>query len=129
VSFFFEDMASLYRQADLAVARAGAGTLAELAVMELPAILVPFPHAADDHQTANALGYIRTGGAIVLKEREMTPQGLAGIFNRYRKASELLVLMRQSLRKQKGEGDPAEAIAKDILNLTGFAPKTVPAEE
>ncbi len=51
---FFSDMPSLMEQADLVICRAGAGTLSELAVKAVPAILIPYPFAADDHQTVNA---------------------------------------------------------------------------
>jgi UDP-N-acetylglucosamine--N-acetylmuramyl-(pentapeptide) pyrophosphoryl-undecaprenol N-acetylglucosamine transferase len=64
-------MAAAYSAADLAVTRAGAGTLAELATCRTPAILVPLPHAADDHQTANALQAAAGGAAILLPEREL----------------------------------------------------------
>ncbi len=65
---FFRDMAAIYRQADLVVSRAGATTLAELAVMGLPAVLIPYPHAADNHQESNARYYVEGGGAILLRE-------------------------------------------------------------
>ncbi len=65
---FFRDMASLYLQADLVVSRAGATTLAELAVMGLPALLVPYPHAADNHQERNGRWYAEGGGAVLLQE-------------------------------------------------------------
>jgi UDP-N-acetylglucosamine--N-acetylmuramyl-(pentapeptide) pyrophosphoryl-undecaprenol N-acetylglucosamine transferase len=68
---FCHQMAAAYSAADLAVTRAGAGTLAELATCRTPAILVPLPHAADDHQTANALQAAAGGAAILLPEREL----------------------------------------------------------
>ncbi|PIE56028.1 MAG: undecaprenyldiphospho-muramoylpentapeptide beta-N-acetylglucosaminyltransferase [Desulfobulbus propionicus] len=73
---FFTDMAGCYQQVDLVVSRAGATTLAELAVMGLPAVLIPYPHAADDHQTGNARHYAAKGGALVLEEDELTGQQL-----------------------------------------------------
>ena len=68
---FCHQMAAAYSAADLAVTRAGAGTLAELATCRTAAILVPLPHAADDHQTANALQAAESGAAILLPEREL----------------------------------------------------------
>ncbi len=65
---FFRDMAAIYQQADLVVSRAGATTLAELAVMGLPALLIPYPHAADNHQERNARFYVEGGGAVLLRE-------------------------------------------------------------
>lgn len=68
---FCHQMAAAYSAADLAVTRAGAGTLAELATCRTPAILVPLPHAADDHQTANALHAAASGAALMLPERDL----------------------------------------------------------
>ena len=75
---FIDDMANAYAQADLLVCRAGATTIAELTVCKKPAILVPFPYAADDHQTVNARSMVRNGAAILLPERDLTGQKLAG---------------------------------------------------
>ena len=71
VSSFITDMAAAYREADLVVSRAGATTLAELAVLGKPAILIPFPYAADDHQTTNAAFLVRGGAALMFQEREL----------------------------------------------------------
>jgi len=74
---FIDDMASAYGQADLLVCRAGATTIAELTVCKKPAILVPFPYAADDHQTVNARSMVGSGAAILIPERDLTAQRLA----------------------------------------------------
>ena len=71
VSSFISDMAAAYRDADLVVSRAGATTLAELAVLGRPAILIPFPYAADDHQTTNAAFLVAGGAALMFQEREL----------------------------------------------------------
>lgn len=68
---FCDRMAEAYSAADLAVSRAGAGTLAELAACRVPAVLVPLPSAADDHQSANARGRVELGAARVCPEREL----------------------------------------------------------
>ena len=72
VAAFHHRMEEVYSAADLAVARAGAASLAELAFFALPAILIPFPHAADDHQTRNAEIFVRANAAIMLKESEIS---------------------------------------------------------
>ena len=64
---FFDDMLARYRAASLVVSRAGATTLAELACCGLPMILLPYPHAADDHQRANAFAFAERGAAIVVE--------------------------------------------------------------
>jgi UDP-N-acetylglucosamine--N-acetylmuramyl-(pentapeptide) pyrophosphoryl-undecaprenol N-acetylglucosamine transferase len=68
---FCDEMASLYSVGDLVVSRSGAGTLAELVKCRVPAILVPYPHAADNHQVANAQAFARGGGGIWLSEAEL----------------------------------------------------------
>src|SRR5436853_7045844 len=70
-------MEEVYSAADFAVARSGAASLAELASFGLPTILIPFPYAADDHQTRNAEIFARAGAAFVLKESDVTPELLA----------------------------------------------------
>ncbi|MFW5874756.1 MAG: undecaprenyldiphospho-muramoylpentapeptide beta-N-acetylglucosaminyltransferase [bacterium] len=84
VASFFNDMASLYESADLAVCRAGASTVAEIAAVGLPAFFIPFPHAADDHQTANAEGLAAAGAAEIIDERNLSGGVLAGRFEAYR---------------------------------------------
>src|SRR5581483_3237989 len=77
VSPFIEDMAQAYRAAALVVARAGASTLAELTALGLPSLLIPFPHAADDHQTVNARELEAAGAARLLPQASTTPAELA----------------------------------------------------
>lgn len=74
---FFKDMAKIYKEADLLVSRAGATTLAELAVLGKPAILIPYPYAADNHQDKNAEHYVSGGGCIKFAERDLTSRALA----------------------------------------------------
>ncbi|HYY14049.1 MAG TPA: undecaprenyldiphospho-muramoylpentapeptide beta-N-acetylglucosaminyltransferase [Chthoniobacterales bacterium] len=74
---FHQRMEEAYSAADLAVARAGAASLAELASFGLPTILIPFPYATDDHQTRNAEIFARAGAAILLKESEIQGDILA----------------------------------------------------
>jgi UDP-N-acetylglucosamine--N-acetylmuramyl-(pentapeptide) pyrophosphoryl-undecaprenol N-acetylglucosamine transferase len=66
---FERDMPARYAESDLALCRSGALTVAELAMAGLPALLVPYPHAADDHQAANARAVVGAGAAIVLPSR------------------------------------------------------------
>ncbi len=74
---FIEDMAGAYAWADLVICRAGALTIAELACAGVASILVPFPHAVDDHQTTNARFLASAGAAILLPQNELTPERLA----------------------------------------------------
>jgi UDP-N-acetylglucosamine--N-acetylmuramyl-(pentapeptide) pyrophosphoryl-undecaprenol N-acetylglucosamine transferase len=77
VAPFFNDMAAIYREADLLVSRAGATTLAELSVLGKPAILIPYPYAADNHQKKNAEFYVNGGGARMFIEKNLTAEILA----------------------------------------------------
>jgi UDP-N-acetylglucosamine--N-acetylmuramyl-(pentapeptide) pyrophosphoryl-undecaprenol N-acetylglucosamine transferase len=78
---FIEDMAGAYEWADLVICRAGALTVAELAAAGVASILVPFPHAVDDHQTSNARFLTRVGAAFLLPQAELTPEAIALIRN------------------------------------------------
>jgi len=77
VTPFIDDMATTYRRADVVICRAGATSCAEVAALGVPAILVPFPQAADDHQTTNARDLSDRGAAILLPQSEMTEERLA----------------------------------------------------
>jgi len=74
---FIEDMAAAYAEADLVVCRAGATTVAEIAVAGVASILVPFPHAVDDHQTVNARFLADAGAAVFAPQSELSPERLA----------------------------------------------------
>jgi UDP-N-acetylglucosamine--N-acetylmuramyl-(pentapeptide) pyrophosphoryl-undecaprenol N-acetylglucosamine transferase len=69
---FVGDMPGTLSETDLAVCRAGGTTLAELSVMGVPAVLLPYPHAADDHQAANARHFSAGGGCVTIDEREIS---------------------------------------------------------
>lgn len=73
---FVDDMPAAFADADLVICRAGAGAVAELAAAGKPAILVPYPYAADDHQAKNAAALERTGAARMVLDRECTPERL-----------------------------------------------------
>jgi UDP-N-acetylglucosamine--N-acetylmuramyl-(pentapeptide) pyrophosphoryl-undecaprenol N-acetylglucosamine transferase len=77
VAAFHHRMEEIYSAADFAIARAGAASLAELALFALPSILIPFPYATDDHQTRNAEIFVRAGGAVLVKESQITGDSLA----------------------------------------------------
>jgi UDP-N-acetylglucosamine--N-acetylmuramyl-(pentapeptide) pyrophosphoryl-undecaprenol N-acetylglucosamine transferase len=76
---FIEDMAGALGEAALVVGRAGALTLAELAIVGRPAVLIPLPTAADDHQTKNAGEFARAGAAVVLEQGQATGASLAAL--------------------------------------------------
>jgi UDP-N-acetylglucosamine--N-acetylmuramyl-(pentapeptide) pyrophosphoryl-undecaprenol N-acetylglucosamine transferase len=77
VAAFHHRMEEAYGASDLAIARSGAASLAELSHFGLPAILVPYPFAADDHQTANARIFENAGAGVLVKESDATPELLS----------------------------------------------------
>ncbi|MEW6253328.1 MAG: undecaprenyldiphospho-muramoylpentapeptide beta-N-acetylglucosaminyltransferase [Planctomycetota bacterium] len=76
---YIEDMAAAYRDCDFAICRAGAMTVAELACAGVPAVLVPFPFAVDDHQTGNAAFLADAGAAWLMPQQELTAEKLAAL--------------------------------------------------
>jgi len=76
---FIDDMAAQYARADLVICRAGALTVSELAAAGVASILVPFPHAVDDHQTHNARFLVDAGAAVLVQQRELSPRRLADL--------------------------------------------------
>jgi UDP-N-acetylglucosamine--N-acetylmuramyl-(pentapeptide) pyrophosphoryl-undecaprenol N-acetylglucosamine transferase len=78
---FIDDMAARYAESDVVLCRAGALTVAELACAGVASILVPFPHAVDDHQTGNAKFLSARGAAVLLPQSELTPENLARLLH------------------------------------------------
>lgn len=114
VSAFFSDMEKLYEEADLAVCRAGASTVAEIAAVGLPAVFVPFPHAADDHQTANAEGLVSAGAAEIIPEKDLTGPGLAKRLEEYKGDVERFERVRTAA-VAAGRADAASLIVDEIM--------------
>ncbi|HUY11439.1 MAG TPA: undecaprenyldiphospho-muramoylpentapeptide beta-N-acetylglucosaminyltransferase [Candidatus Dormibacteraeota bacterium] len=114
---YLDDPADAYAVADLLLARAGASTLAELVALGLPAILVPYPHAAEDHQRANALAIERAGGALLLEDRTLDADALAAALARSC-PPERLAAMRASVATLRGP-EPIETILARIAALVG----------
>jgi UDP-N-acetylglucosamine--N-acetylmuramyl-(pentapeptide) pyrophosphoryl-undecaprenol N-acetylglucosamine transferase len=76
---FIDDMAKAYAEADLIVCRAGATTVAEIAAAGVASVLVPYPHAVDDHQSANARFLTDVGAAVLAPQSELSAERLAGL--------------------------------------------------
>ncbi|MGI9275928.1 MAG: undecaprenyldiphospho-muramoylpentapeptide beta-N-acetylglucosaminyltransferase [Endozoicomonas sp.] len=77
---FINDMAAAYTWADLVLCRSGALTVSELAIAGRPAILVPYPHAVDDHQTVNGSYLVEQGAALMVQQNELSKESLAEMF-------------------------------------------------
>lgn len=114
---FIEDMDAAYAWADLCVCRAGALTIAELCSAGLGALLVPYPHAVDDHQTCNAEVLQAVGAAQIMQESEMTISGLAEQLGNLLGSLEGLELMAERARTL-ARPHAAEQIANVCLEVT-----------
>lgn len=113
---FIDDMAGMYGWADLAVCRAGALTLAELAAAGLGAVLVPFPHAVDDHQTRNAEVLVTAGAAELMQENELNVQILAQRLEALLGDRPRLLAMAEAARTL-AKPDAAQVIAAACLEV------------
>ncbi|MFN5510839.1 MAG: undecaprenyldiphospho-muramoylpentapeptide beta-N-acetylglucosaminyltransferase [Burkholderiales bacterium] len=123
---FIDDMAQAYAQADLVICRAGAMTVSELAAAGVASLMVPFPHAVDDHQTANARFLADRGAALLMPQAELTPELLAGVLRDLTRerlqgiAQQARTLARPDAAAQVA--DACEAVARpDGLTMAGSA--------
>ncbi|CAN1518718.1 MurG UDP-N-acetylglucosamine,LPS N-acetylglucosamine transferase [Burkholderiaceae bacterium] len=110
---FIDDTASAFAQADLVICRAGASTVSELAAVGVAALLVPFPHAVDDHQTVNAQFLSNQDAGWLMPQTELTPEHLAAFLSRLDRA-QLLHAAKQAyaVRKTTAAADVVQACAE-----------------
>jgi UDP-N-acetylglucosamine--N-acetylmuramyl-(pentapeptide) pyrophosphoryl-undecaprenol N-acetylglucosamine transferase len=111
---FIDDMARRYAEADLVICRAGAVTVAELAAGGVASVLVPFPHAVDDHQTANGRFLADRGAAVLVQQRDLTPQKLAELIGSLDRAA---LLAMASKARELGKPDAAKQVAQRCMEL------------
>jgi UDP-N-acetylglucosamine--N-acetylmuramyl-(pentapeptide) pyrophosphoryl-undecaprenol N-acetylglucosamine transferase len=117
---FIEDMPQMFARADLLLCRAGASTVAEITAAGKAAILVPFPHAADDHQRRNAETLVEAGAALMLPEEQLTPERLAETVGSLLCAPARLAAMSEAARKLSHPG-AASQIARMAARVGGIA--------
>lgn len=114
---FFDNVAERLARAHLVIARSGASTVAELAAAGRPVILIPYPHATDDHQTANAAAFCAGGGGWLMPESTVTPASLSerliSVF-----AHPGALIQRAAAARQAGRRDAAERLADLVAELT-----------
>jgi len=115
---FIDDMARRYAEADLVICRAGAVTIAELSAGGMASVLVPFPHAVDDHQSANARFLAERGAAILLPQTELTPERLAALIGSLDRGK-LLDMAKRA--RALGKPDAARVVAQRCMELGGAA--------
>jgi UDP-N-acetylglucosamine--N-acetylmuramyl-(pentapeptide) pyrophosphoryl-undecaprenol N-acetylglucosamine transferase len=118
VSPFIDDIGLAYAASDLAMARAGALSVSELAEAGLPSVLVPYPHSADDHQTYNASVLVDAGGAVMIEDSRLDAETLAGVLDPVIDTPGRLDSMRGALSAFQGRR-AAAVIADDIERLAG----------
>ena len=110
VTEFIDDMAQAYAWADVVLCRGGAMTIAELAASGSAAILVPYPHAVDDHQTANARFLSERDAAVLIPQQEFTGERLRELLSGFAANRELLLKMARAAR-HLAVTDAAETVA------------------
>jgi UDP-N-acetylglucosamine--N-acetylmuramyl-(pentapeptide) pyrophosphoryl-undecaprenol N-acetylglucosamine transferase len=111
---FIDDMAGRYAETDLIVCRAGATTIAEIAAAGIAPVLVPYPHAVDDHQTINARFLADRGAALLMPQRELTAQRLAEVLGGTTR--ERLLAMAQAARAA-GKPEATRTVAQVCMEL------------
>jgi UDP-N-acetylglucosamine--N-acetylmuramyl-(pentapeptide) pyrophosphoryl-undecaprenol N-acetylglucosamine transferase len=111
---FIDDMARRYAEADLVICRAGAVTIAELSAGGMASILVPFPFAVDDHQSANARFLADHGAAILVQQKELTPERLAELI-RSLDRPKLLEMAKKA--RALGKPDAARIVAHRCMEI------------
>ena len=121
VESFSTEMAGVCARADLVVARAGALTLAELAAVGVPAILVPFPSAVDDHQTVNARVFVAAGAARLLPQSGLTPESLATVLDELAGAGRPALQDMAERARSLAQPDAAIRIVQAVLDAAGEA--------
>lgn len=109
---FITDMAAAYAAACLVICRAGATTLAELTACGRPAILIPYPYAAGNHQAANAAALAARGGALMIEERNLTPADLGRLIDGLLADRPRLASMAAAARSQARRGAAARLLAE-----------------
>jgi UDP-N-acetylglucosamine--N-acetylmuramyl-(pentapeptide) pyrophosphoryl-undecaprenol N-acetylglucosamine transferase len=126
---FFDDAPDRLAAATLVISRAGAGSIADVTAIGRPAILIPYPHAADDHQAANAAGLVQGGGAFMIREAELTPEVLAGHVGAILADPEGAAAMAEASRV-RGRLDATDRLAELVERLAEKrAQRIAPREE
>jgi UDP-N-acetylglucosamine--N-acetylmuramyl-(pentapeptide) pyrophosphoryl-undecaprenol N-acetylglucosamine transferase len=115
---FYDNMAALLRRANLVISRSGAGSLTELAVCGKPAILIPYPFAAEDHQSYNAKVFTQVGAALSFKQSDLTPEILTTqILNLLQSPAELAIMAEKA--KTLAVPDSADKLATLVREVMG----------
>lgn len=120
VAAFITDMPAAYAGADVVICRSGASTIAELSAAGCASVLVPFPFAVDDHQTANARYLVDAGAAVLMPEQALSPESLAAQLNILLADRSALIRMAEAARR-KAWVTATEDITQHLLRCGGAA--------
>jgi UDP-N-acetylglucosamine--N-acetylmuramyl-(pentapeptide) pyrophosphoryl-undecaprenol N-acetylglucosamine transferase len=114
---FFDNMAEAYNWADVAICRAGAMTISELAAAGLGAILVPYPHAVDDHQTENAFFLAEAGAAISVQQRDLSAESLEAMLTELFANGRQKLLKMAKAARQLAQPQAASVVARTCMEV------------
>ena len=114
---FIKDMAEAYEWADLVIGRSGAMTVSELSAIGLPSILIPYPHAMDNHQLFNARFLEEKNATIVIDEKRLNPEHLAEIINK--------IISKDGILKEMAESAFDQTFVNATENITQFCYKMI----
>jgi len=114
---FTDEPEVLYSAADIIVARAGAMTIAEVSWFRVPAIYIPYPYAADDHQYFNAEEITHAGGSLLIRQNNASPEKIWNMIRRLIDDPEAVRGMQESLEKLMPV-NPADSIAEYLVEMT-----------
>jgi UDP-N-acetylglucosamine--N-acetylmuramyl-(pentapeptide) pyrophosphoryl-undecaprenol N-acetylglucosamine transferase len=120
LAVFFNDLPDRIAASHLVIARSGASTVAELAAIGRPAVLVPLPHALDQDQLANATVLVAAGGALLIRQDEFTAERLAQELSQLATKPAILAGMAAAARRA-GRADAAERLADLVIRVAGIA--------
>lgn len=120
VAQFIDDIDAAYAWADIVVCRSGALTVSEIAAAGKMALFVPFPHAVDDHQTANAQFLVSNQAALLLQQRDLNQQSLVALLKPFIEQPQLIKEMADKA-KSYAQTDATEQVANYIKQHTRYA--------
>ncbi len=115
---FIENVDKAYEWADLIVCRSGAITLAEIASVGIASILVPYPHAVDDHQTENARSYVSAGASCLVAEDDLTPEKLSGVIKSILE-DDLKLINMACAAKKLSHINASKRVAEECMHACG----------
>ena len=113
---YINGLPSLMKSCDLMVTRAGASTISEIVAINIPAIFIPSPYVTENHQYKNAMSFVNEGAALILEEKDLTPDSLVNLINSTINDEDKIKSIKKNLSKFEIDGSQ-DRIYKEIVNL------------